>query len=176
MDAKLQSLIDRLEQVTAKLEGLQGGGGTSTTEEGPTSPALVSFDELVKGPVAEYLQLSAKAGGLIHQQSLAFEKAIQASRSLIAIASVSKKPDEKALPELLKPLQQEIMNITTIKDQNRPAPVFSQLSAVAEGTPALGWVVVSPTPGPFINDMKDAAQFYANRVIKENKDKYVLVT
>jgi hypothetical protein len=34
------------------------------------------------------------------------------------------------------------MNITAIKDKNRPAPVFSQLSAVADGAPALGWVVV----------------------------------
>ena len=34
---------------------------------------------------------------------------------------------------------------------------------------ALGWVAVEPTPGPYIGDMKDSAQFYANRIIKEYK-------
>lgn len=27
-----------------------------------------------------------------------------------------------------------------------------------------------PTPAPFVGDMKDSAQFYTNRVIKEYKD------
>jgi adenylyl cyclase-associated protein len=75
------------------------------------------------------------------------------------------------LQELLKPLQSEIGTIVALKDNNRSSPFFSHLSMVAEGIPALGWVVVSPTPGPYVNDMKDAAQFYANRVVKDYKEK-----
>jgi adenylyl cyclase-associated protein len=171
MDSKLASLIERLEKVTTKLEGLQGGSAPAVQEPGVVTPSLTAFDDIIQGPVKEFLDLSRKTGGLVLDQALCFEKAIQATRQLIATASVSKKPDDKTLQELIKPLQTEMMNITAIKDKNRPAPVFSQLSAVADGSPALGWVVVSPTPGPYINDMKDAAQFYANRVIKENKEK-----
>jgi adenylyl cyclase-associated protein len=73
--------------------------------------------------------------------------------------------------ELIKPLQKELSAIAELKDKNRPSPLFSHLTMIADGIPALGWVVVTPTPGPYINEMKDAAQFYANRVIKESKDK-----
>lgn len=83
----------------------------------------------------------------------------------------SKQPDGKGLQELIKPLQTELAAITALKDKNRPSPLFAHLSMVADGIPALGWVVVAPTPGPYINDMKDAAQFYANRVIKDWKEK-----
>ena len=49
--------------------------------------------------------------------------------------------------------------------------MFNHLSAISEGIPALGWILVSPTPGPHIKDMSDAAQFYSNRVLKEFKEK-----
>jgi adenylyl cyclase-associated protein len=84
---------------------------------------------------------------------------------------VSKQPDAKVIQELVQPLVAEITAITAIKDKNRPSPLFSHLSMVADGVPALGWVVVSPTPAPYATEMKDAATFYANRVLKDKKDK-----
>ena len=90
---------------------------------------------------------------------------------VVGVAIISKQPDPKVLQDLIKPLQTEIAAIVALKDKNRPSPLFSHLSMVAEGIPALGWVVVSPTPGPYVNDMKDAAQFYANRVVKDYKEK-----
>ena len=35
----------------------------------------------------------------------------------------------------------------------------------------MGWILVAPTPAPHIKEMSDAAQFYANRVLKEFKEK-----
>ena len=72
---------------------------------------------------------------------------------------------------LLEPLQKALTEIAAIKDKARASPVFNHLSAVADGSPALGWVAVTPTPAPFVGDMKDSAQFYANRVIKDYKEK-----
>lgn len=46
----------------------------------------------------------------------------------------------------------------------------NHLSAVGEGAGAFGWVAVEPTPAPFVGEMKDSAQFYTNRVLKEFKD------
>ena len=34
---------------------------------------------------------------------------------------------------------------------------------------ALSWILISPTPGPHVKEMKDAAMFYTNRVLKEYK-------
>ena len=36
---------------------------------------------------------------------------------------------------------------------------------------ALSWILITPTPGPHVKEMKDAAMFYTNRVLKEYKGK-----
>ena len=56
-------------------------------------------------------------------------------------------------------------------NSNRKSPFFNHLSAISEGIPALGWILVAPTPAPHIKEMSDAAQFYANRVLKDFKEK-----
>ena len=40
---------------------------------------------------------------------------------------------------------------------------------------ALSWILISPTPGPHVKEMKDAAMFYTNRVLKDYKGKFVNV-
>lgn len=100
------------------------------------------------------------------------EVAFNALQDLLQTASASKRPtDNVALQQSLLPLQKALTGVANIKDKNRPSPLFFHLSTVADGIPALGWVAVEPTPVPYINEFKDAAQFYGNRVIKENKDK-----
>lgn len=42
----------------------------------------------------------------------------------------------------MAPLEKEIMGVTALKDKNRPSPFFDHLSVVADGIPALGWVLV----------------------------------
>lgn len=41
--------------------------------------------------------------------------------------------------KLLEPIQKALAGVIEIKDANRPNPLFNNLSAVAEGIPALGW-------------------------------------
>ena len=62
------------------------------------------------------------------------------------------------------------MAAVEVKDKNRGASKeLNFLSTVAEGMPALGWLTLDSKPGPFVAEMRDAAQFYANRVVKDNK-------
>jgi adenylyl cyclase-associated protein len=75
------------------------------------------------------------------------------------------------VPKLLQPTSDQINNIQTYREKNRTSPFFNHLSAVSESIPALGWVCVSPTPGPHVKEMNDAGQFYTNRVLKDWKDK-----
>ena len=63
------------------------------------------------------------------------------------------------------------MRFLALANQHRKSPLFNHLSAISEGIPAFGWILVSPTPAPHIKEMSDAAQFYANRVLKEFKEK-----
>ncbi|KAI8614885.1 adenylate cyclase associated N terminal-domain-containing protein, partial [Chytriomyces sp. MP71] len=97
--------------------------------------------------------------------------AFAAQRDFILLASHAKKPAAADLPELLKPTQTHLEAVIKLREGARSSPLFNHLSIVSEGIPALGWVAVEPTPVPYIGEMKDAAQFYSNRVIKEYKDK-----
>jgi hypothetical protein len=71
MDAKLNSLIQRLEAATLKLEGLAAGSSvnsTTLTPSGTNHPALAQFDALVSGIVKSFLEKSAHIGGLVQEQ------------------------------------------------------------------------------------------------------------
>uniref|UniRef100_H0XIE3 Cyclase associated actin cytoskeleton regulatory protein 2 n=1 Tax=Otolemur garnettii TaxID=30611 RepID=H0XIE3_OTOGA len=70
---------------------------------------------------------------------------------------------------LLKPISEKIQEIQTFRERNRGSNMFNHLSAVSESIPALGWIAVSPKPGPYVKEMNDAATFYTNRVLKDYK-------
>jgi adenylyl cyclase-associated protein len=72
---------------------------------------------------------------------------------------------------LIKPTQQSLNEVCEYKEKNRPSPFFNHLSTVSEGIGALGWVTIEPKPAPYVGELRDSSQFYANRVIKEFKDK-----
>jgi adenylyl cyclase-associated protein len=61
---------------------------------------------------------------------------------MLVIASNSKKPSDDQIQKLLQPTSDLMQKIVAIKDSNRANKFFNNLSAVAEGVPALSWVVV----------------------------------
>lgn len=165
------ALISRLEAVTQKLEVLVKAVPNTPAPSVPASAVVAEFDELVATGLASFTSASEQIGGLVKEQAAALSQAFSALRGIIQSASASKKPDQTGLQALIKPLQEAIQKVVEIKDHNRSSPLFNHLSVVAEGVPSLGWVVVEPAPAPYVAEMKDAAQFYVNRVIKEYKGK-----
>lgn len=97
--------------------------------------------------------------------------AIRTQRQFLVVASKSKQPTQEVLVNLLKPTSEAIQAIQAFREKNRTSEFFSHLSAISESISALGWVTVSPTPGPFVKEMRDAAQFYTNKVLVAYKDK-----
>lgn len=75
--------------------------------------------------------------------------------------------------DLLKPINESLIAVTNIKESNRGSPMFSQLSAVAEGIMVLAWVTVDTRPYKHVEESLGSAQFFGNRVLKEFKDKLV---
>lgn len=74
--------------------------------------------------------------------------------------------------DLLKPINESLMAVTEIKESNRADPMYTQLSAVADGIMVLAWVTVVHRPFNHVEEFLGSAQFFGNRVIKENKEKY----
>ncbi|XP_028278343.1 adenylyl cyclase-associated protein 1 [Parambassis ranga] len=170
--AELASLVQRLEVAVGRLEAMSGPGGSSGGSSGGAVSAFVqAFDEIVKGPLAEYLSLSQQIGGDVQKHAEMMKQGFSSQRQLLITASSSQKPSDAVLTTLLQPVSKAIQQVQSFREQNRTSPLFNHLSAVSESVPALGWVAMAPKPGPYVKEMQDAAMFYTNRVLKEYKDK-----
>ncbi|XP_076610124.1 adenylyl cyclase-associated protein 1 [Chaetodon auriga] len=167
--AELAGLVQRLEVAVSRLESMSGpgesAGGASVSE------FVEAFDEIVSGPVAQYLSLSQKIGGDVQKHADLMKQAFSAQRKLLVTASTSQKPSDAVLTTLLQPVSKAIQVVQGFREQNRSSPFFNHLSAVSESVPALGWIAMAPKPCPYVKEMLDAAMFYTNRVLKDFKEK-----
>jgi adenylyl cyclase-associated protein len=73
--------------------------------------------------------------------------------------------------QLLSGMQAELTKVSNIRENNRASPLFNQISAVSEGMPALAWVTFDTKPADIVKEMRSAAEFYGNRVLKEHNQK-----
>ena len=63
------------------------------------------------------------------------------NRSIILCATACKKPNDKEMGQLLKPMMKELDGISSIKDKNRSNKEFGlHFQVVADGIPCMGWV------------------------------------
>merc|ERR1739844_410660 len=147
-DQELLALVKRLEAVATRLEGSAPGGETS----GPTSASLVAFDDILNGPFKTFLELSKKIGSEVATIGEMVEFAFKAQRSYLELASKAKQPPQGDLPMLLKPMSDKISEIQSYRESGRRCQYFNHLSAISESVAALGWVTVSPAPGPFVRN------------------------
>ncbi|XP_018560726.1 LOW QUALITY PROTEIN: adenylyl cyclase-associated protein 1 [Lates calcarifer] len=170
--AELASLVQRLEVAVGRLEAMSGPGGSAGDSAGGAVSAYVeAFDEIVSGPVAQYVSLSQQIGGDVQKHADMMKQAFSSQRQLLVKASSSQKPSDAVLTTLMQPVSKAIQQVQAFREQNRSSPHFNHLSAVSESVPALGWVAMAPKPCPYVKEMQDAAMFYTNRVLKEYKEK-----
>jgi adenylyl cyclase-associated protein len=74
--------------------------------------------------------------------------------------------------DLLNPTQLALDAVTSIREKNRGSKLFNHLATVGEGISALGWVTVGgPEAAKYVGEMRDASQFYGNRIVREHKDR-----
>ncbi|CAL8299143.1 unnamed protein product [Lota lota] len=171
--AELASLVQRLENAVGRLEAVSGtaGGPSGSVGQGAVSAYVGAYDDIISGPVAQYMALSKQIGGDVLKHADMMKQAFSCQRQLLATASGSQKPADAILASLLQPVSKVIEQVQVLREQRRSSPHFNHLSAVSESVPAFGWVAVAPKPGPFVKEMQDAAVFYTNRVLKDYKEK-----
>ncbi|XP_071992600.1 adenylyl cyclase-associated protein 1 [Engystomops pustulosus] len=167
--ADLQKLVDRLEKAVVKLEYIAGGSGAGSSAA-ETAQFVQAYDALIGGSVGEFMKLSKEIGGDVEKQAGLLLVGLNLQREILVKASQFQQPDEKDLSALLAPVSKQIQAVQEFREKNRGSKQFNHLSALSESVPALGWVAVSPKPGPYVKEMTDAAMFYTNRVLKEFKD------
>ncbi|KAF7273409.1 adenylyl cyclase-associated protein 1 [Rhynchophorus ferrugineus] len=133
--------------------------------------SVLGYRDIVQGALAQFLRISQEIGGDVAEQSKLVQGAFEAQLQYIQLAAQIAQPSQAEVINLLKPTSQKIEAIQTYGEKHRTSPFFNHLSAISASIPALGWVTVSPTPGPYVKEMNDAGQFYTNRVLKEWKEK-----
>jgi len=182
VDAAIASLVSRLETVVSRLESVEkqlasgaptssasaSGASSASGGNGGDSPFVREYDDLIQQYITPLVETTKKLGDEVTtRQVTLLQQAIQAQRSVLAVAATSKKPADPTA--LFKPTNDLLAEITEIKEKNRASKFFNNLSAVAEGVGALQWVAVSPAPGPFVGEMRGGSEFYSNRLLKEFK-------
>lgn len=130
-----------------------------------------AYEDILLGSLANFLTLSAKIGGDVAAQAELVKQAFDVQFAFVRTAADSAAPSNAELQNLLKPTSDQISAIQSYREKHRTSPFFNHLSAISESIPALGWVCVAPTPGPYVKEMNDAGQFYTNRVLKDWKEK-----
>ncbi|CAO3653131.1 unnamed protein product [Cunninghamella echinulata] len=163
--------------VAASLNNAQPPSASTNNSNANEIPIqLQKQDDIIGEAVDKYIKLSQKIGDVVAEQAIIVTEAIQAQREFIFISTLSQKPDMSSptFAKLFAPLNKAITDMEAIKDKHRGHPLFNHLSLVGAAGSAFAWFAFAPTPVPHVREMKDSAQFYSNRVIKEFKEKDTL--
>jgi len=176
LEKKLAVALSRVEAVEKELAKSSHGGSapsssSSSGSELISSASVQDYDDLINQYIQPYVEHSNKIGQEVAEQAAMVMEAVSAQRSMLQIAASCKKPNDETMMKLLKPTSEQIEKITKIRDANRASKLFNHLSTISEGIGALGWVLVTPTPGPHVAEMRGASEFYSNKLLREFKGK-----
>ena len=145
------------------------------TPSDPLPESVADFDAFIDESVNKYVKASGKLGGLIAEQASKVLEGFRQQRKFLLLSTRAKRPDVNGAEvavyqDLIKPINEALMAVGAIKDSNRGSPVFSQLSAVADGIMVLAWVTVDNRPYKHVEESLASAEFFGNRVLKAHKD------
>mmetsp|Transcript_10508 Transcript_10508/g.28603 ORF Transcript_10508/g.28603 Transcript_10508/m.28603 type:complete len:487 (+) Transcript_10508:68-1528(+) len=180
MDEKFLSLLGRLETVTSRLEsvdlrsagsapsGANGAGAAGTAALAASSASVSAFDAFIASYVDPWVTSAGKVSDEAARQATHVKAAFSAQRRFLETAAACKKPAPGDLPKLLEQTSQSIGEVQGAVDKR--SKDYNCLNAVSEGIAALGWVMVEPTPVPHIEEMKNASDFYGNKVLMQYRN------
>lgn len=130
-----------------------------------------AFQDILDDHFNEYVRLSSAIGDLVKVQSAMVQAGVTSLQRLIQLATTHQRPSDSQIQSLIKPLAQSIEQVQQFREKNRTSVYFNHLSTISESIPAFGWVVVQPTPAPYVKEMADSGQFYSNKVLVAYKEK-----
>ncbi|KAK2460602.1 hypothetical protein APHAL10511_007072 [Amanita phalloides] len=136
-------------------------------------PASVqAYDNVLDACVTPFTVLtkSFASDGVISIVNL-FESQMRGVRDLLLLNANCQMPSQEELLTLTEPLNRDVETIVNAKIENKnDRDWFSHFSLIAEAGPVVGWVLV-PKPAPYVSDVKEAVDYYGNKIIKEWKEK-----
>ena len=177
----LQRLIERLEVAVAKMEtftGLSNSMDANITKETSNKievsshdlPAWLNdynhFHNDVMSPFIDELQA---LGCDLEGQGIILKTVFNAHKVFLDIAGKYSRPNDNDLQLLVEPIREGINGIVYYRDRHRGSKQFKFLTAISEGVPFLGWVIVTANPVLYIRQIEESSQFFTNKVWRKFK-------
>eukprot|EP01065_Artemidia_motanka_P049489 TRINITY_DN821_c0_g2_i1.p1 TRINITY_DN821_c0_g2~~TRINITY_DN821_c0_g2_i1.p1 ORF type:complete len:590 (+),score=249.01 TRINITY_DN821_c0_g2_i1:69-1772(+) len=132
--------------------------------------AVAGFDDILTGYVTKWVASSAAIGSEIGTGAELVEGALKAQRDFIAEAVKQKKPSDEKAMEMCGPTSEKMGAVSELHEKHQRGPWGKHLQMLAEGVPALGWVMM-PTPVPHVKETTQACMFYGNKIMMAEKGK-----
>ncbi|KAK6028602.1 CAP protein [Ostertagia ostertagi] len=133
-------------------------------------PHVKAYDAALGDVIENWSAVSDQIGGDVKLMREKVTAVFSSLRIFLWTAACQVEPSTDEVQKLVSPIVNLLSEINSFKDSRRKAPQFNHLCAVAEGIPAVGWVLVKKTPAAHVKEMLDSSMFYINRVLKEFKD------
>lgn len=174
IDAQAEKPKEAVDTPTASVQETARAANVETgpSPDLPEPKQVVRFQELIQETVMPFLAESRKIHEQVGLAAEALLRAFERELDFLKLAARATKPldlDPSLLAALL-PINSEITTILDMKEKFRALEVAPQLCTIAEGAPALSWIV-SPLPLAVLGDYRDLTTFWSNRVLKEFKEK-----
>lgn len=134
---------------------------------------VIAFDQtVVDGKLKPFLELTKSfASASVIESATLVEKQFADLRAVLVMVGQCVQPDQKTVESTMAHFEPTMKAIINLKEDNRKdREWYNHLAVLAGGAPSLGWVI-DPTPGPFINAVKEGVDYYGNRIRQEYKDK-----
>ncbi|VBB84111.1 Putative Adenylyl cyclase-associated protein [Podospora comata] len=134
------------------------------------------FNAFIANHVEKWVKLSEEIGGPVAEQARLALKGYTEISKFIHLSTKSKRPDLKGADapvyqKLIEPIADVIKAVNAIKDKaHRSDPFFNHVSAVADSIIVLAWPTIPTKPYKHVQEARDSAQFFGNKVITANKE------
>lgn len=162
----MEAQLKRLEAAVASLESHAGVSVATSGGGGGVPASVLAFDVLIDTHISPIVEAANAIGGDALQLGELAKAGFDASRAYVLMAKSVKKPED--IMSTCKEIAGVIETAMALPD-NRGDCFFHQ-SAFSEFIQSLQWVLVEPTPAPFIMGTLEAADFYLTKILTTFKD------
>jgi adenylyl cyclase-associated protein len=164
-----------LEAVEAKIgAGAPAGAAPAAgpAAAGEDSASARAWDDFLASYWAPFVATTEAIGGdNVKKQVALLSDANKEIRRLINLAAQAKQPSVEKLKDLLAPIGAIAKQVKDLRENNRKDKQWEHLSTLSEGVAYVNWVVVAPTPAPFVKEALDSSLFWSNKILTIYKGK-----
>ncbi|KAK3272657.1 hypothetical protein CYMTET_19060 [Cymbomonas tetramitiformis] len=179
MEGLLDTVVKRLEAVTARLEAVEGkvgggSGGAAAADSGDVPAFVSAFETLVDTQVKAVVQKGDAVGGEVAAISAILAQAFAEAKILLEGAAKFKQPSPEEFNKILAPTGEQLNKASALADGKR-TDGFLFFKTIAEFLQSLQFVCYTgkgcglSMPVATVDESWQSAEFYSNKLLREFK-------